>query len=99
MRSTRNASVGSNHVNVIRPFPEAAIVAALKGKKNVIILERTDEALSGDNPLGRDIRTALSKAIQTAGHAASEGLPVLEMNEVPHIYSGIYCLGSRDFRP
>jgi pyruvate-ferredoxin/flavodoxin oxidoreductase len=48
---------------VIRPFPEAAIVAALKGKKNVIILERTDEALAGDNPLGRDIRTALSKAV------------------------------------
>ena len=61
LRGTRNASVGSIHVNVIRPFPEAALVAALRGKKNVIILERTDEALSGDNPLGRDIRTALSK--------------------------------------
>ena len=64
LRQTRNASVGSIHVNVIRPFPEAAVVAALKGKKNVIILERTDEALSGDNPLGRDIRTAFSKAVQ-----------------------------------
>ena len=68
LRETKGVKVGSIHVNVIRPFPEAAIVAALKGKKNVIILERTDEALSGDNPLGRDIRTALSKAIQTAGH-------------------------------
>ena len=58
------SSVGSIHVNVIRPFPEAALVDALKGKKNVIILERTDEALSGDNPLGRDIRTAFSKALQ-----------------------------------
>src|ERR1700692_3599043 len=69
LRETKGVKVGSIHVNVIRPPPEAAIVAALKGKKNVIILERTDEALSGDNPLGRDIRTALSKAIQTAGHA------------------------------
>jgi pyruvate-ferredoxin/flavodoxin oxidoreductase len=99
LRETKGVKVGSIHVNVIRPFPEAAIVAALKGKKNVIILERTDEALSGDNPLGRDIRTALSKAIQTAGHAASEGLPPLAMDEVPHIYSGSYGLGSRDFRP
>ena len=70
---TRNASVGSIHVNVIRPFPEAAIVNALKGKKNVIILERTDEALAGDNPLGRDIRTAFSKAVQgTRGPALDD---------------------------
>src|SRR5208337_2080107 len=68
LRQTRGASVGSIHVNVIRPFPEAALVAALKGKKNVIILERTDEALSPDNPLAKDIRTALSKAIQYEGH-------------------------------
>jgi pyruvate-ferredoxin/flavodoxin oxidoreductase len=99
LRETRGSTVGSIHVNVIRPFPEAAIVTALKGKKNVIILERTDEALSGDNPLGRDIRTALSKAIQYEGHPAAEGLPALAMDEVPHIYSGTYGLGSRDFRP
>ncbi len=73
------SSVGSIHVNVIRPFPEAAIVDALKGKKNVIILERTDEALSGDNPLGRDIRTALSKAV--AGQP--QGLPAIALAEVP----------------
>jgi pyruvate-ferredoxin/flavodoxin oxidoreductase len=99
LRQTRGVTVGSIHVNVIRPFPEAAIVAALKGKKNVIILERTDEALSPDNPLGRDIRTALSKAIQTEGRPAAEGLPALSIDEVPKIYSGTYGLGSRDFRP
>ena len=99
LRQTRGASVGSIHVNVIRPFPEAAIVAALKGKKNVIILERTDEALAGDNPLGRDIRTALSKAIHSENRPASAGLPALHLNEVPKIFSGTYGLGSRDFRP
>jgi len=99
LRETRGITVGSIHVNVIRPFPEAAIVAALKGKKNVIILERTDEALSGDNPLGRDIRTAISKAIQTDGRPAAEGLPALSIHEVPKIFSGTYGLGSRDFRP
>jgi len=94
LRQTRGAKVGSIHVNVIRPFPEAAIVAALKGKKNVIILERTDEALAGDNPLSRDIRTAVSKALQ-----ATEGLPSLTLNQVPRIFGGTYGLGSRDFRP
>jgi pyruvate-ferredoxin/flavodoxin oxidoreductase len=94
LRQTRGASVGSIHVNVIRPFPEAAIVAALKGKKNVIILERTDEPLAGDNPLGRDIRTAFSKAVQS-----TEGLPAVTLAEVPRIFGGSYGLGSRDFRP
>ena len=94
LRQTRKASVGSIHVNVIRPFPEAAIVAALRGKKNVIILERTDEAMAGDNPLGRDIRTAFSKAVQSV-----DGLPAISLAEVPKIYGGSYGLGSRDFRP
>ncbi|HWA95110.1 MAG TPA: 2-oxoacid:acceptor oxidoreductase family protein [Terracidiphilus sp.] len=99
LRATRGVKVGSIHVNVIRPFPEAAIVEALKGKKNVIILERTDEALAGDNPLGRDIRTALSKAVQYEGHPAAEGLPAISPSELPKIFNGTYGLGSRDFRP
>jgi pyruvate-ferredoxin/flavodoxin oxidoreductase len=94
LRATRGSSVGSIHVNVIRPFPEAALVAALKGKKNVIILERTDEALAGDNPLGRDIRTAVSKAIQGVA-----GMPSITLQEVPRFFNGTYGLGSRDFRP
>jgi pyruvate-ferredoxin/flavodoxin oxidoreductase len=94
LRQTRGSSVGSLHVNVIRPFPEAAIVEAVRGKKNIIILERTDEALSPDNPLGKDIRTALSKAVQ-----GTAGLPKLSLAEVPQIIAGTYGLGSRDFRP
>ena len=83
---------------MIRPFPEAAIVAALKGKKNVIILERTDEALSGDNPLGRDIRTALSKAVQGTEGICRRRLPHLA-DECRAFFGGSYGLGSRDFRP
>jgi len=99
LRATRGVKVGSIHVNVIRPFPEAAMVEALRGKKNVIILERTDEPLAGDNPLGRDTRTALSKAVQYDGHRAAEGLPAISPSELPQIFNGSYGLGSRDFRP
>ena len=99
LRVTRGVKVGSIHVNVIRPFPEAALVEALKGKKNVIILERTDEPMAGDNPLGRDVRTALSKAVQYEGHPATAGLPAISPSELPKIFNGSYGLGSRDFRP
>ncbi|HEV3215513.1 MAG TPA: 2-oxoacid:acceptor oxidoreductase family protein [Vicinamibacterales bacterium] len=94
LRETRGAKVGSIHPNVFRPFPEAAIVKALAGKKNVIILERTDEPLAGDNPMGRDIRTALNKALM--GEA---GVPAITMDQLPRLFAGVYGLGSRDFRP
>ena len=98
LREQRNAKVGSIHVNVIRPFPEAAIINALRGKKNVIILERTDEGLAGDNPLGRDIRAALGKAHRSARNSAAT-LPAFTPEEMPRIFRGSYGIGSRDFRP
>jgi pyruvate-ferredoxin/flavodoxin oxidoreductase len=99
LRARRGARVGSIHLNVIRPFPEAAIVKALAGKKNVIILERTDEPMAGDNPMGRDIRTALNKALAVEGHPAAAGLPSIVAVQMPRLFSGVYGLGSRDFRP
>ena len=75
LRETRGASVGSIHVNVIRPFPEAAIVAALKGKKNVIILERTDEALSRRQSAGPRYSHGVVEGDQDEGRPSAEGLP------------------------
>jgi pyruvate-ferredoxin/flavodoxin oxidoreductase len=97
LREQRNAKVGSIHINVIRPFPEAAVINALRGKKDVIILERTDEALAGDNPLARDVRVALGKAQEVATFGGS--LPALTPEETPRIFRGAYGIGSRDFRP
>jgi pyruvate-ferredoxin/flavodoxin oxidoreductase len=94
LRERRGARVGSIHLNVIRPFPEAVVVKALAGKTNVIIMERTDEPLAGDNPMGRDIRTALNKALQ-----GDAGFPALTPDRMPRLFSGVYGLGSRDFRP
>jgi pyruvate-ferredoxin/flavodoxin oxidoreductase len=94
LRQTRGASVGSIHLNVIRPFPDAAVVRALAGKQRVVVLERTDEPMAGDNPMGRDIRTALHKALQ--GDAT---LPAITADQMPRLFAGVYGLGSRDFRP
>jgi pyruvate-ferredoxin/flavodoxin oxidoreductase len=97
LREQRNAKVGSIHINVIRPFPEAAVINALRGKKNAIIIERTDEGLAGDNPLARDIRVALGKANEAVKFGG--GLPALKPAETPRLFRGAYGIGSRDFRP
>jgi pyruvate-ferredoxin/flavodoxin oxidoreductase len=94
LRARRNATVGSIHLNVFRPFPEAAVIRALAGKKRIIVLERTDEPMAGDNPMGRDIRTALNKALQREA-----GVPAITADEMPRLFGGVYGLGSRDFRP
>ena len=99
LRETRGASVGSIHVNVIRPFPEAAIVAALKGKKNVIILERTDEALSRRQPAGPRHSHRAFQGRSRRRPSRGEGLPAITLAEVPRFFAGTYGLGSRDFRP
>lgn len=94
LRERRNAKLGSIHINVFRPFPEVAVIRALAGKKHVIILERTDEPMAGDNPMGRDVRTALNKALQ-----GDAGLPKISADQLPRLIAGVYGLGSRDFRP
>ena len=96
----RGVKIGVVHVNVIRPFPEDAVIKALKGKKRVIILERTDETLSGANPLTRDVKTALNKAAENFYHKSHIRLGELDpATEMPRIFTGVYGLGSRDFRP
>ena len=99
LRRTRGAKVGSIHLNVFRPFPERAVVEALAGKKNVIIIERTDEPLAGDNPMGRDTRTALNKALKLNGQPVEAGFREMTPDRMPRLFNGIYGLGSRDFRP
>ena len=94
LRERRQARVGSVHLNVFRPFPDAAVIRALAGKKRAIVLERTDEPMAGDNPMGRDIRTALGKALQQEA-----GLPAMTADQMPRLFGGVYGLGSRDFRP
>lgn len=93
------AKVGVIHINVLRPFPEAEVVEALRGKKNVIVLERIDDQMSGDQPLARDIRTALMKGLENSRGSQKEGYPVVASEDIPEMYSGVYGLGSRDFRP
>ncbi|HYL41473.1 MAG TPA: 2-oxoacid:acceptor oxidoreductase family protein [Candidatus Binatus sp.] len=75
--------VGCIAVTAFRPFPAAALAAALQHARAVGVVERTDEPLAAANPLTREIKAALYEA-------AAEG----EM--VPRVHSFSAGLGSRD---
>ncbi len=99
LRATDDAKVGSVHINVLRPFPDAAVIKALEGKRRVIVIERTDEPLATDNPLTKELRAALAKGVEAHHEGFDNGVPALAPEEVPLVLSASYGLGSRDFRP
>jgi pyruvate-ferredoxin/flavodoxin oxidoreductase len=75
--------VGSVTMTTFRPFPAQAIAAALRNAATVAVIERTDEPTAADNPLAREIKSALADA-------AVNGAPL------PRVVSASAGLGSRD---
>ena len=78
--------VGSVTVTSFRPFPAAQLAAALGHAKVVAVVERTDEPAAADNPLTRELKSALADA-------AMNGAPL------PRVISVSAGLGSRDILP
>ncbi len=92
VREAYGWKVGLLHVTSLRPFPARALVAALRGLTGVAVIERVDEPLACGNPLTREVKAAFADAI-SEHHASTPKIAL-----VPEIYSGVYGLGSRDFR-
>jgi pyruvate-ferredoxin/flavodoxin oxidoreductase len=90
------------NVTMFRPFPADLVSRWLKGKKGAVVLERVDQPLAVDPPLLREIRAAMSKALengrptQPVPHA---GVAACRPEDVPEFYSGCFGLGSRDVQP
>ncbi|MDD5364336.1 MAG: 2-oxoacid:acceptor oxidoreductase family protein [Gallionellaceae bacterium] len=103
LRAEKKIKVGVVHMTMFRPFPGDVLGHILKGKKGVAVLERTDQPMSEDLPLMREVRATVSKCLENgasegelphAGYAAYAGA-----KDMPGLYSGCYGLGSRDLQP
>jgi pyruvate-ferredoxin/flavodoxin oxidoreductase len=101
LRENRKLKVGVVNLTCFRPFPGDLLGQVLKGKKGVAVLERTDQPLSEDLPLMREVRATVSKCLENAGDAnAYPGYAVYaKPGDMPRLYSGCYGLGSRDMQP
>lgn len=75
--------VGCLAVTAFRPFPSAELATALRAVRAVGVVERTDEPAAADNPLARELKSALADA-------AVDGAPL------PRVVSASAGLGSRD---
>jgi pyruvate-ferredoxin/flavodoxin oxidoreductase len=103
LRKTRGLKVGVVNVTMYRPFPGDLLGRALKGKKGVAVLERTDQPLAEDLPLMREVRATVSKCLENgladAAQAPYPGYASYAPHDMPRLYSGCYGLGSRDLQP
>ncbi len=97
LRDTARMKVGLINLSVYRPFPGARLTHLLRGKKAVTVLERTDQSLSEDLPLVREVRSAIDKSSE---NAAGDGKPLYEEyatwsrpSDRPRVYAGIYGVG------
>jgi len=75
--------VGCLAVTAFRPFPSSELAAVLRNARAVGVVERTDEPGAADNPLARELKSALADA-------AADG------EAVPRVVSASAGLGSRD---
>jgi len=81
--------VGLLKVRLYRPFPAAALVAALPATvSDVAVLDRTKEPGAGGEPLYLDTVAALVEALATGGRPS-----------LPRVVGGRYGLSSKEFTP
>jgi pyruvate-ferredoxin/flavodoxin oxidoreductase len=84
--------VGVVSVKLLQPFPEAEVVAALKGKKAVTVLERSENtALTGL------VAQALFKARENAAGMRHPDIPAIDT--APKITTAVFGLGAHDLQP
>jgi pyruvate-ferredoxin/flavodoxin oxidoreductase len=104
LRETRKLKVGVVNLTMFRPFPGDLLGQLLRGKKGVVVLERTDQPLAEDLPLMRELRATLTKCIENGMAGAGGEKPYADYasygpGDMPRLYSGCYGLGSRDLQP
>src|SRR5512141_298159 len=104
LREKGGLAVGVLNLTMFRPFPADLVSRALAGRRGVVVLERTDQPLAVDPPLLREIRSAMSQAVENGRVAAGGDVPyagvaALRPDQVPDFFSGCFGLGSRDLQP
>ncbi len=104
LRATRGLKIGVLNLTMFRPFPSDLLTGLLANKKGVVVMERTDQPLAVDPPMLREIRAAMSKAVENSRVALGTPLPYagilpLRSDQVPDFFSACFGLGSRDLQP
>nr|VFJ50446.1 MAG: Pyruvate:ferredoxin oxidoreductase [Candidatus Kentron sp. FW] len=96
----RGMKIGVIGIRCLRPFPGPQIAEALRGKRIVGVLERSDTPLAADPPLTRQLRAAIDRALENSrfGHRTHPHYPVITDHEQPRLRSVLFGLGGLPLR-
>jgi pyruvate-ferredoxin/flavodoxin oxidoreductase len=103
-RRVRKLKVGVLNLTMFRPFPADHVTRLLKGKRGVVVMERTDQPLAVDAPMLREIRAAMLQGMENARFTSGvnepfHGVTPVAPDDQPAFYSACFGLGSRDLQP
>lgn len=100
LRKQHKMKVGVLGIRCLRPFPGAQLVETVSGVHEVAVLERLDTPLSEETPLLRELRSALSRALDNGrfGEHTHPSFPVMEQRRLPRLHCGIYGIAGLHLR-
>lgn len=97
LRDKEHVRAGLVSIHMYRPFPGDEVSVLLKGKKAVTVIERTDQPMTDEPPLTREIRSSLDKAMEngSAGkrYTVHPGYETYRESDRPQLCSGTYGVG------
>lgn len=89
---SKGKKVGVVSIKMLQPFPDAEVVAALKGKKAITVLERSDQTA-----LTTLVTQALFKGRENADQLRHPDVPAIK--SMPKLTTAIFGLGGHDLQP
>ena len=89
---SQGKKVGLVAIKLLQPFPEAELIAAIKGKKAITVLERSDQTA-----LTNFVTQAIFRARENADGERHPGIPALKA--APRLTTAIFGLGGHDLQP
>ena len=89
---SQGKKVGLIAIKLLQPFPEAEVVEALRGKRAVTVLERSDVTA-----LTTMVTQALFKARENGDLVRHQGIPAI--TSLPQVTTAIFGLGAHDLQP
>lgn len=98
LRQQSKLKIGVVNMTLFRPFPGDLISHLVKGRKGVLVLERTDQPMAEALPIMAEIRTSMSKAIDNGnskGTAFANYASYHKMSDAAPLYSACFGLGGR----
>ncbi|NOR71294.1 MAG: pyruvate ferredoxin oxidoreductase, partial [Methylomarinum sp.] len=101
LRTSRKLKVGVVDMTMFRPFPGDLISHLIKGRKGILVLERTDQPLSEDLPIIAEIRSTISKAIDngnTKSAAFAGYASYSKTTDASPLYSACFGLGGLEIQ-